>query len=214
MAWRRGRHVAWYVLNHDSPHEVVGFTADAAWCRTTTWHDVPVVPFENLEERFPPDEYALLIPLGWTRCHRLRAAKYAEGKSRGYSFITHVSSRAIVWPDLQIGHNSMIDEGAIVRPFARIGDDCMLAIGCTVSHHAIIGDHVFIAAHAVVAGGATIGERCVLGLNSTVRDGIAVKSGCFVAAGAVVTVDTEPDGMYMGVPARRHPLPEYLSGAG
>ncbi len=202
--------LAWYVLTHDSSHEVVGFTVDAAWCHTSTKHDLPVVPFERLEQYFPPKEYALLISLGWTRCNGLRAAKYAEGKMRDYSLVTYVSSRAVVWPDLQVGENSMIYEGAIVEPFARIGSNCILRNGCNVAHHAIIGDHVFMAAQAVVAGGATVGERCFLGLNSTIRDGVTVAPGCFVAAGALVTTDTEPDGLYVGVPARRRPLPQDL----
>ena len=202
--------LAWYVLTHDSSHEVVGFTVDAAWCHTSTKHDLPVVPFERLEQYFPPKEYALLISLGWTRCNGLRAAKYAEGKMRGYSLVTYVSSRAVVWPDLQVGENSMIYEGAIVQPFAQIGNNCILRSGCNVAHHAVIGNHVFLAVHAVVAGWATVGERCVLGLNSTIRDGVTVAPGCFFAAGGLVKADTESDGLYVGVPARRRPLPQDL----
>jgi len=202
--------LAWYMLTHDSPHEVAGFTVDAAWLHTPTLHGLPVVPFEQLEQSFPPNEYALLISLGWKRCNGLRAAKYEEGKARGYSFVTYVSSRAMVWPDLHVGKNVMICEGVNVQPFARIGSNCILRTGCNVSHHATIGDHVFLASQAVVAGSAIVGERCFLGLNSTIRDGVTVAPGCFVAAGALVTTDTEPDGLYVGVPARRRPLPEGL----
>ncbi|MES2562490.1 MAG: acetyltransferase, partial [Pseudomonadota bacterium] len=187
--------LACYLLTHDSPHEVTGFTVNAAWLRTQTFNDKPVVPFENLEERFPPADHALLIPLGWTQCNKLRAARYVESKARGYSFVTYISSSATVWPDLQIGENCMVYERALVRPFARIGNNCMLGAGTVISHHSTIGDHVYTGAHAVVAGATTVGERCVLGVNSTVIDGIAVGAGCFVAAGAVVAADTEPDGM-------------------
>ncbi|MEO6423234.1 MAG: acetyltransferase [Candidatus Nitrotoga sp.] len=202
--------LAYYVLTHDSHHEVMGFTVDAAWCRTPTLHDLPVVAFDQLEKYFPPEDYALLISLGWTNCNGLRAAKYEEGKARGYSFVTYVSSRALIWPDLQVGENSMIYEAANIQPFARIGNNCILRNGCNVSHHAIIGNHVFMAAHALVAGGSMVGERCFLGLNSTIRDGVKVAPGCIIAAGALVTADTEPDGLYLGVPARRHPLPKNL----
>ncbi len=202
--------LAWYVLKHDSPHEVVGFTVNAAWCKTSTHHDLPLVPFESLEQYFPPAETALMVPLGWADCNRLRAARYAEAKERGYTFATYVSSRAMVWPDLNVGENSMIYEGAIVQPFAKIGTSCILRTGSHVSHHAVLGDNVFLAAHAVVAGNAVIGDRCFLGLNSTIRDGVTLAPGCVVAAGALVTADTEPDGLYVGVPARRRPLPEDL----
>jgi len=195
--------LAWYALTHDSPHRVMGFTVDAAYQTVDKLHDLPIAPFESLEERFPPSEFALLVPLGWTRVNGLRAEKYAQGKAKGYPFVSYVSSRALVWPDLRIGDNCLIYEGAIVQPFARIGDDCILRSGCHVSHHAVVADHCFLAAHAVVAGSAVIGERCFLGLNSTIRDGITVAPRCFIAAGALVVADTEDDGVYAGVPAKR-----------
>jgi acetyltransferase-like isoleucine patch superfamily enzyme len=60
-----------------------------------------------------------------------------------------------------------------------------------------------LAPRACLGGGAVIKERCFVGLNATIRDNITIAPGCFIAAGAVVTADTEPDGLYMGVPARR-----------
>jgi maltose O-acetyltransferase len=36
-----------------------------------------------------------------------------------------------------------------------------------------------------------------------VLPGVTIGAGCAVAAGAVVTADCEPDGLYAGVPARR-----------
>jgi acetyltransferase-like isoleucine patch superfamily enzyme len=58
-----------------------------------------------------------------------------------------------------------------------------------------------------VAGGVRIGQRCFLGVNSTVREGVTVAERCLLAAGAVVTVNTIANGVYSGVPARRHPMP-------
>ena len=42
-----------------------------------------------------------------------------------------------------------------------------------------------------------------LGARVVVLPGVQVAPGCIVGAGAVVTRDTEPDGVYVGVPARR-----------
>jgi maltose O-acetyltransferase len=49
----------------------------------------------------------------------------------------------------------------------------------------VIGDGAWVGARALVLGGVTVG------------------AGSIVAAGAVVTADTEPHGLYAGVPARR-----------
>ena len=49
----------------------------------------------------------------------------------------------------------------------------------------VVGDGTWIGSRALILPGVTIGE------------------GCIVAAGAVVTEDCAPDGLYAGVPARR-----------
>jgi sugar O-acyltransferase (sialic acid O-acetyltransferase NeuD family) len=198
--------LAWYVLTHDSPHRVVGFTADRAYCLVDRLHDLPVVPFEALEPSFAPSQVRLLLALGGRQINGLRADRFLAARRRGYGFLSYVASRALVWPDLKIGENCMLFEGCTVHPFATIGDNCILRSGSHVSHHATVADHCFLAAHALVAGSASIGERCFLGLNSTVRDSVQVAPRCFVAAGAVVTANTTEGGVYMGVPAKRHDM--------
>ena len=48
-----------------------------------------------------------------------------------------------------------------------------------------------------------VGEGCFIGANVTVLPGVNVGEGCVIAAGAVITRDCAPDGLYGGVPARR-----------
>jgi len=48
-----------------------------------------------------------------------------------------------------------------------------------------------------------IEEGCWLASMVTVMPGVTIGKGCVVAAGAVVTRDCEPNGLYGGVPARR-----------
>lgn len=48
-----------------------------------------------------------------------------------------------------------------------------------------------------------IEDGCWLGGNVTVLPGVTIKKGCIIGAGAVVTKDTEPDGVYVGIPAKR-----------
>jgi acetyltransferase-like isoleucine patch superfamily enzyme len=52
-------------------------------------------------------------------------------------------------------------------------------------------------APVVIGAGSWLGARVV------VLPGVHVAPGCVVGAGAVVTRDTEPNGVYVGVPARR-----------
>jgi sugar O-acyltransferase (sialic acid O-acetyltransferase NeuD family) len=202
--------LAWFVLTHDSEHEVVGFTVDRDYLREDRLHELPAVAFEEIATHFPPSAFAMIVPLGFLHLNGLRKAKHESGKSLGYRFISYVSSKSITWPDLTMGENSMIFEGAMVQPFARIGAGVILRAGASIGHHCVIGDYCFVASGAVVGGRARVGPRCFLGLNSTIRDGVNVASRCVIGAGSVVTEDTDEDGVYVGVPATRTAIPADL----
>lgn len=49
----------------------------------------------------------------------------------------------------------------------------------------------------------TIGDGCWFGARVTLTPGVTVGQGCVVGSGAVVVEDCEPDGLYVGSPARR-----------
>jgi sugar O-acyltransferase (sialic acid O-acetyltransferase NeuD family) len=195
--------LVWHVLTHDTPLVVAAFTVDRAYLRADRFHELPVVAFEEVQDRFPPAKYQMLVPLGGRGANQLRQDRYLQAKAKGYDFVTYISSRAMVAPGAQIGENCMIFEGAAVQAMASVGANCIVRTLANVSHHVRLGDHSFVAASAVVGGGATIGERCFLGLGSVVRDGVTVAERCVVGAGAVVIRDTEPNGVYAGVPAKR-----------
>lgn len=195
--------LAWHVLTHDSPHTVVGFTVDAAYLAEPTLHDLPVVPFEDMERHFDPGRTAMLVSIGWDDANGLRERKYREAQAKGYSFVTYASSRAMLPPDLRIGESCMIFDGAIVQPFARLGDGVILRSGCHVSHHVAIDDFSFVSAHAVIGGGAHLERRSFVGLNATIRDNIRIGERAIIGAGAVITREVEAGATYAGLPARR-----------
>jgi len=198
--------MAAYVLAHDSPHRPVAFTVHERFVTKAEFAGLPVRRFEDLERAHPPERFALLAPLGWTRMGELRAGVLREGKRKGYRLITYVSSRAMTWPGFVAGENCMVYDGVIVEPFARIGENCIIRAGATLSHDVELGDHCFVAPRASIGGRVEIGANCVIGANSTISSGVRIAPRCFIAAGAVVTADTQPDGIYRGNPARRSPV--------
>ena len=48
-----------------------------------------------------------------------------------------------------------------------------------------------------------ISDGCWLGARTIVLPGVSIAQGCVIAAGAVVSSDCAPNGLYAGVPARR-----------
>ncbi|MCK6392592.1 acetyltransferase [Zoogloea sp.] len=195
--------LAWYCLTHDSPYQVVAFTVDQRFLNADTHEGLPVLPFEDLEASHPPEAAHLIIPLGYHAINSIRRDRYLEGKARGYRFASYVSSRASVWPDLQVGENTLIYEHAIIQPFARIGDNAIIRSAAHISHHCVVGDHAFVAAGVTLGGNVSIGAQSFIGVGAVLRDGLAIAERSFIGAGAVVVSDTEADGVYVGNPAKK-----------
>ncbi len=191
-----------YILDNDSKYHVVGFTVDRAYLQRSVVLRRPVVAFEDIVAEFPPSHFKLLISAGFVDQNKLRANRYQQAMRLGYSFVTYVSSRASVWPNVAMGDNITIHEGAIVQPFCRVGENTHILSGANISHHSYIGDHCFIAGGATIGGGCSIGDFCFLGMNSTIKEGVSIAPGITVGAGTTVIRDLETAGTYVGSQAR------------
>lgn len=195
--------LAWFCLTNDSQWKVNAFTVDKRFLTKSMHEGLPVVPFEDLLNVYPPSATKLLIPLGYTRINGLRMERFQQATELGYELISYISSRASVWPNQSFGKNCLVYEHAIIQPFTTIGDNVIIRSGAHISHHCVIGKHSFISAEATFGGNVTVGERCFIGLGAVIRDGLNIAERSFIGAGAVVISDTEPDGVYIGNPARR-----------
>lgn len=199
----RSASLAWYCLIHDSPWRVAAFTVDQAYISSAQFEGLPLVPFETLAAVYPPEDYRLLIPMGYQRINGVRRERYEIAKGLGYVFVSYVSSRASIWPDLHVGENVLIYEHAIIQPFARIGDNCIIRSGAHISHHCEVESHAFVAAEVAMGGEGYIGEQAFVGVGAVLRDRIHIAERSFIGAGAVVVKDTLADGVYVGNPAQR-----------
>jgi len=188
--------VVYFYLTHDSPYEVVAFTANREFIKDKMVDELPLVPFEDIEQKYPPTQYKMFVALPYTKINKIRAKIFAEAKSKGYELIKYVNSKATVWNDLEVGENCFILENNVIQPFVKIGDDVIIWSGNHIGHHSIIKDHCFLASHVVISGKVTIEPYCFLGVNSTIRDGIHIAKECVVGAGAVILKDTKEREVY------------------
>ena len=199
--------VAHFYLTHDSEYTVEAFTVDRDYLSSSTFCDLPVVAFEEVENLYPPENFAMFIAVGYTKLNTLRAAKYEAAKAKGYELISYVSSKATTWPDLSIGENCFIFENNTIQPFVKIGNNVMIRCGTCIGHHATIADNCFISSHVAIAGSVKIGKNCFIGVNATIRDHINIADKCLIGAGVLLLADAEAEGVYMGTAAERSKVP-------
>lgn len=189
-------------FTHDSDMRVAGFAVEEKYRKTERLYDLPVVPLETVEQRFPPRDYRAFVAISYTQLNRARARIYRQVKDRGYAFASYVSSRAFVWRTARIGENCFILENNVIQHGVVIEDDVFLWSGNHVGHQTRIRHDTYIASHAVISGFCDIGESCFVGVNATFNDKIRVARDGVIGSGAVVVRDTEPGKVYVGNPAK------------
>lgn len=192
-------------FTHDAYRDIVAFVVERAWIKDTQLDGTPVVPYEDIEALYPPDEVEVFVAIPASGLNRLRTRFYRDLKACGYRFARYVSSRAFVWHNAAVGENTFIFEGNVVQPFASIGDNCILWSGNHIGHRTVVRDNVFMASHAVVSGYCDIGENSFIGVNATFNDRVRVARDNVIGSGALVVRDTEPGCVYVGSPAKALP---------
>lgn len=190
--------LAHFYFTHDSPYEIAAFTADRNFITENKLLGLPVIPFEEIEQTYPPNEFNMFIALSYRNINKLRAEKYDDAKRKGYQLVSYVSTKSVYWGDTEIGENCFIFENQTIQPFVKIGNNVTMWSGNHIGHHSVIGDHCFIASHVVISGHVTIGPYCFLGVNSAIRDGITIAPECVIGAGALILKDTVAKGVYRG----------------
>jgi sugar O-acyltransferase (sialic acid O-acetyltransferase NeuD family) len=196
--------VAAAYLDRDSPYEVIAYTVDSAYVESDTFAGLPVVAFEEIEREHPSDRVEILVATGFRGVNTVRQEIYERCKSLGYSFVSYVSSKAMVMSDAPVGENTFVFEANVIQPFVEIGSNVVLWSGNHIGHHSRIADHCFIASHAVISGHVSIGENCFVGVNATLRDGITIAPRCVIGAGALVLADQEEGTVLAGAATPVH----------
>lgn len=200
--------LAYFYLTNDSDYDVVGFTVNNDYIKdnkfkpTNSNTEFPVVPFESIESFFSPEEFLLFAPLTGQKMNEVRKKIYEEGKNKGYTFATYVSSKCTHFNNV-IGENCFILENNTIQPFVKVGNNVIMWSGNHIGHHSTIEDHVFFTSHVVLSGHCQVKESSWFGVNSTIRDGLTINKKTLIAMSSTVTKSTEENGFYLGSPAKK-----------
>lgn len=199
---------AYEYFTHDSDYEVVAFTVDKAYIKeeAPTLFGLPIVAFETLEETYPPQEHAVFVAVGAQNLNRLRTQKVDEAKARGYTLASYISSRAFVWPNVQIGEHAFIQEDNTIQPFVKIGNNVTLWAGNHIGHATVIEDNCFITSHVCISGHCHVGENGFIGVNAAVADTVKIGRDNFIGMGVNITRHTEENSVYKPAKSELSPI--------
>ena len=199
--------LAHFYFNIDSKYNVVAFTVDSKYITENTFIGLPVVPFEDIENSYPPERYKMFIAIGYKKLNSLRKEKYYAAKQKGYTLASYFSSKNNWWGDTQYGDNCFIFENQVFQPFVKIGNNVIIWSGNHFGHDVEIGDHSFIASHVVASGYVKIGNSCFIGINASLRDEVTIGDESIIGAGAVINNNVKEKSVYIAESAKLYPLP-------
>lgn len=199
--------VAYECFTRDSEYEVVGFSVNSAFLERNELFGLPVVPFEEIERFFDPDQVEFYAALVYSQLNRLRTRLYEEAKTKGYRPASYISSRAFVWANAVLGEHCFIFEDNTIQPFVKIGNNVVLWSGNHVGHHSVIEDNCFISSHAVISGFCTVGKNTFIGVNSAIANNVVIGADNWLGVGVNILKNTDPDCIFKS----EHPEPAKVS---
>jgi acetyltransferase-like isoleucine patch superfamily enzyme len=130
---------------------------------------------------------------------------------------TLVADLASVRENVKIGNYVIVGRGVCVENHVEIGDRTKIQSNSYITAYSTLEDHVFVAPCVTTTNdnymgrteerfskikGATIKRGARVGGASIILPGITIAEETFVAAGALVTKDTEPKTVVKGLPAK------------
>jgi sugar O-acyltransferase (sialic acid O-acetyltransferase NeuD family) len=201
--------IAYELFTNDSEYEVVAFTVSQEFIKKETLFGLPIIPFEQIEEHYPPDNFEMHIALVYNSLNRTRANFYYEAKKKGYKLANYISSRAFVWPNVTMGDNVFIFENNTVQPFVKMNSNIVLWSGNHIGHHSVLGSHLFISSHVVISGFCSIGDYTFMGVNSTVGNNINIGKDCLIGSGCLIVKDTGDGKLFKGTASKPDELSVY-----
>ena len=182
-----------YILD-DSKFKVVAFTADTP--AINVLHDLPVINFNEIDIKYKPSKYKMLIVIGYSKRNQKRKNVFNRVKQKGYSMINYIHPTSILHKSTMIGENCIILENNVFQPHVSIGNNLGMLSSNLVGHHVKIEDHCFLLGHGCVGGRVVIGSGSTIGMNSTIKQQVQIAKKTFVGANVFIKSNTTENYVY------------------
>ncbi len=195
-----------YNFSGDSPYQVVCFTTDQPFIREPEFLGLPVVPFTDLNDRFPPRDHFIFVAIGYSEMNRLRTEKYLEAKSRGYRLASYISPKAHIGQGCLVGENCLVGAGCALQPLVKVGNNVVIRENVFIGSGSEVKDHCYISGAAAIAGNVIVGPASFIGINATVKDKLTIGRECIIGAGVTLLHDANDREVYMDNSARKLPF--------
>lgn len=184
-----------YYVTEYKEWKVAAFSVDKAYIgkgASICPDGINVVPFETLEKEFPPENYEVLLGIGYSKMNQVREDLFFRCKQKGYTVASFIHPSALISKGVEMDEGNIILEHSIIQPFVTLGKGNLIWHGVKVAHDDVIGNFTTLCQNTSIAGVTYVGDNCFLGNSCIVLNGLTIAKATLVGAGAIVKKDTEP----------------------
>ena len=180
----------------DSEDTVIAFCANKSKIDKEELLGLPVVAFEDIEEKFSPNEFSMFIALAYSEMNKKRTKFFEEAKNKGYELYSYIHPSTKIWDKFEMGENCFILANNVIQPFVKIGNNVLIGSNNLISHNTTINDNCFITSNVTMGGHITMGKNCFVGLSSTINQRIKIGNQCIIGASTIITKDVNDKEVY------------------
>jgi UDP-3-O-[3-hydroxymyristoyl] glucosamine N-acyltransferase len=135
----------------DSDDQVIAFCANKSKIDKDELLGLPVHAFENIEEKFPPNEFSMFIALAYSEMNKKRTKFFNEAKKKGYELYSYIHPSTKIWNNTSIGDNCFITSNVTMGGHIVMGKNCFVGLSSTINQRIKIGNECIIGAGTIIS---------------------------------------------------------------
>ncbi len=188
-----------YYIELDDKREICAFTVNEQYIDTDQFYGLPVVPFEDVESIYSPDDYEILIAVGNSHMNNVRKSIFEKCKKKGFQIASYIHSSCSIHTN-DIGEGNILLENCLLYPYSKLGDGNLLWDHVLISHDCVVGNFNTFSSYADLCGYVKIGDNGYFGKHCILNDFMEIADYTLVGAAAYAKGKTNPYDVV--VPAR------------
>lgn len=153
---------------------------------------VNVFPFEHIEKDFPPENYEVILGVGYSMMNQVRKDLFFRCKKKGFDIASFIHPSALISKGVEMGEGNIILECSVIQPFVTLGRGNLIWHSVKIAHDGVIGNFNTLCQNTSIAGASCVEDNCFLGNSCTVFGGLSIAKDTLVGAGAIVKRNTKP----------------------
>jgi len=134
---------------------------------------------------------------------RKKVVKEISRINPNFKWISIISKKATLSPQIKIGKGSVIISGSVINAGVQIGNHSIVNTSSSIDHDCKIGNYVNISPGVIMAGSVVVGDKVLIGINSAIKENINICKNTLIGGNSFINKNITIPGTYFGSPVKK-----------